>query len=30
MKHALYVIGLAACVSALIPTLFILILWASQ
>jgi hypothetical protein len=30
MKHALYVIGLAASVSLLIPAVFILILWASQ
>lgn len=30
MKHALYVIGLAACVSVLIPSVFILLLWVLQ
>jgi hypothetical protein len=30
MKQALYLIGLAASVSLLIPVVFILILWASQ
>lgn len=30
MRHALYVIGLAACVSALIPCVFILLLWVLQ
>jgi hypothetical protein len=30
MKHALYVIGLAASVSVLIPSIFIFFLWVMQ